>query len=867
MLLKNLNYSKMNKKNLLLIIALLFSLNSLTAKQVDIVTAENVAKNFYLTTAKGSSLGQSMVLSVAYESKSMLNHISSNEIPLFYIYNINQTEGYVIVTADDNIQPILGYSESSYFDANDIPINMAKWLENYKKEIEYIINTQAPANDEIETKWRTLKNGTYASSSRMIFVNPLLTTTWSQSPYYNSLCPGGSVTGCVATAMAQVMKYWNHPAQGSGFHSYNENDYGTLSASFGGTTYNWSNMPNAVNSNNTAVATLMYHCGVSVDMNYSPQVSGAWVANVYNPNNAATSEYALETYFNYSTALQGVLRSSYSEANWINLMKTELNAGRPILHAGFGTGGGHAFVCDGFDNNDYFHFNWGWGGNSDGYFWNNALNPGSLGTGGGSGGYNTGQHIIIGIQPAGGSGNATNIAMYSNITINPNPIIYGQSITVNADIINNGNATLFGEVTAALFDANYNFVEFAQTLNLTNGLPANNHYIGGITFSSTGLNATPGNYYIAIYVKPTGGSWQQVNNGSYQSIIPITINGANNNIKMYGSIAVSPTPVVENQALSIWLDVTNYGAAFNGKMSVDLHDIDGNWIQTINEKTNLSLSNNNHYINGLTFASSGLNVVPGTYLAAAWEQETGGSWQLIEGTANYPNPISITIVQTPLQADIYENNNTQSNAYNLPISFAGNSANKMTPGSNTHVGTDVDFYKIQLPVGYNYVINSRLHDSYDSGNGQTYTNDVLWSYNTGSGWSATYDDVLTTGNIVVNGGNTIYFQVAPYFQGNTGTYLFDINLTRTPTTITETALENNAITLFPNPANDLINLSFTNDMTIKTINIYNISGQQVLSETNKKQSAVYVGDLPNGAYLISVITNEGIWNGKVLINH
>jgi hypothetical protein len=860
----------MKKGNLLLILVLLFSLNSILARQVDITTAENVAKNFYLTTSKGSSLGQSMVLSIAYEKQSILNNISSDEIPLFYIYNVNQTEGYVIVTADDNVTPILGYSESNYFDPNNIPINMVKWLESYKKEIENVIKNEIQANNEIEMKWRTLKDGTFATPSRTVAVSPLLTTTWNQSPYYNSSCPGGSVTGCVATAMAQVMKYWNHPVQGSGFHSYNEDDYGTLSANFGGTTYNWSSMPNAVNSNNTAVATLMYHCGVSVDMNYSPQSSGAYVISAATPVTHC-SEYALETYFDYSTGLEGVLRSNYTEANWINLMKAELNAGRPILHAGFGSGGGHAFVCDGYDVNDYFHFNWGWGGISDGYFWNSALNPGSLGTGGGSGGYNTDQQIIIGVEPAnnggGGGGNATDIAMYSNITINPNPIIYGQSVTVNANITNNGSSTFYGEVGAALFDANYNFVEFVETLNITNGLPPTYAFINPLTFSNTGLNATPGNYYIAIYVKPTGGNWQQANGGSYQSIVPITINGANNDIKMYGNMTVTPTPIVENQALSIWFDVANYGADFNGKMSVALYDIDGNWLETIDEKTNLSLSNNSHYTNGLTYTSSGLNVASGTYLVAAWEQETGGNWALIEGTPDYPNPITVTVTSAGLQADVYENNNTQSNAYNLPVSFNGNTASLLTNGSNTHLGSDVDFYKVQLPVGYNYTINARLHDSYNSGNGQTYTNDVLWSYSKGSDWSGTYDDVLTTGNIVVNGGNTVYFQVAPYFQGNTGTYLFDINLTRTPATNTETTLENNTITLFPNPVNDLINLSFTNDMIIETINIYNISGQQVLSETNKNQSTVYVGDLPNGAYLVSVITDKGVWNGKILINH
>ena len=189
------------------------------------------------------------------------------------------------------------------------------------------------------------------------------------------------------------MKYWEYPSQGIGFHSYNEDDYGTLSANFASTTYNWAAMPNNVTSSNNAVATLMYHCGVSVDMNYGVGGSSAQTLDVAN---------ALINYFGYSPQIEGLYKTNYSNVQWINLLKTDLDNNRPIQYAGSGNGGGHSFVCDGYDNNDWFHFNWGWGGSSDGYFDLDYLNPGSLGTGGGTGGFNTNQRAIIGIQPPSG---------------------------------------------------------------------------------------------------------------------------------------------------------------------------------------------------------------------------------------------------------------------------------------------------------------------------------------------------------------------------------------------------------------------------------------------------------------------------------
>lgn len=210
------------------------------------------------------------------------------------------------------------------------------------------------------------------------------------------------MTGCVATAMAQVMRYWKYPATGQGSHSYicepNGGQSFTESMDFSTITFDWDNMLPVYTSGNyndtqaDAVAQLMHACGVSVDMTYTPVESGAqssWVGN------------ALRNYFKYDSSLSYAVRGLFSNAEWEQFIYNELAASRPVQVNGRGSGGGHAFVCDGYQGDHYFHFNWGWGGSSDGYFMFSALNPGSLGIGGGSGGFNYDQSATYNIFPPG----------------------------------------------------------------------------------------------------------------------------------------------------------------------------------------------------------------------------------------------------------------------------------------------------------------------------------------------------------------------------------------------------------------------------------------------------------------------------------
>lgn len=282
----------------------------------------------------------------------------------------------------------------SKFQEDEIPPALQDLLNHYSEQINYLIESKTE-NFENKQLWNNLidyeSNSTnnsdisYSTSSTTD-VNPLISTKWGQGNPYNALCPANTLVGCGAVAMAQVMKYWNHPNTGSGSHSYYHSTYGTLSANFGATTYNWGSMPNSISSINTAIATLMYHCGVSVDMDYGVSSSSSSPSNLDN---------ALINYFKYSQSASWKWVSNYSSDGWKTLLRNELNNSRPIIIAGYtSSGGGHGFACDG-SSGDYFHINWGWAGYADGYYSMYNLNPAGKN-------YSYDQYALVGIKPASG---------------------------------------------------------------------------------------------------------------------------------------------------------------------------------------------------------------------------------------------------------------------------------------------------------------------------------------------------------------------------------------------------------------------------------------------------------------------------------
>ncbi|OFX18513.1 MAG: hypothetical protein A2041_15365 [Bacteroidetes bacterium GWA2_31_9b] len=312
-----------------------------------------------------------------------------NEETSFYIFTFEKG-GFVIVSADDLAYPVLGYSTTSFATENIENPSTLMYLEKFKKQIDQA-KKQKSTSIEIQKLWIDYKNGIFPKSTKA--VAPLLTTIWNQSPYYNQLCPAGTPSGCVATAMSQIMNYHGWPESGNGWHRYIPSDhptYGEQFAGFDSTTYDWANMPDDVvpassDVEKLAVATLMYHAGISVEMNYDPLGSGAQSPDVL---------FALTSYFKYDpTTIQMYDFDVTNTTEWLTLAKSELDNSRPIYYdGGSESDGGHAWVCDGYDASNNLHINWGWGGYYNGYFAANAMEPNSYS-------FSEYNSMIIGIQP------------------------------------------------------------------------------------------------------------------------------------------------------------------------------------------------------------------------------------------------------------------------------------------------------------------------------------------------------------------------------------------------------------------------------------------------------------------------------------
>ena len=335
------------------LLLILLSFNYLFAKSVDESTARKVGKSFAQTTLKATSNAEEMQLVMATES--------------YYVYNFGES-GFVIVSADDRFRPIVGYSDEGPFDVVNPSPEAMFYLD---KIAEARASHNAVLFDNTAEEWRSvLTSGKLLSRNRGRGVDVLCSTRWNQNSPYNLYAPeagsgpgGRCYAGCVATAMSQVMKYWDHPQQGTGSHSYYCQGYGTLSANFGNTIYEWDNMPDKLSGASQeqieAVALLMYHCAVAVDMMFSPTGSGAYSWDVPD---------VIKQYFSYSNNANIKGRDEYSLTTWQNMLKEQFDLGWPVYYSGYSDSGGHAFVCDGYDDEDLFHFNWGWGGSNDGWF-------------------------------------------------------------------------------------------------------------------------------------------------------------------------------------------------------------------------------------------------------------------------------------------------------------------------------------------------------------------------------------------------------------------------------------------------------------------------------------------------------------------
>lgn len=361
--------------NAFLVLLLVAVMGHAVAHPVDVSTARVAAFRFWNANT-----------AMAVRDVEALQHVASFSAGAeAALYVFNTSSGFVIVAADDCAIPILGYGEGGCYDAAVMPAPMLSYLQNYAEQIQSARDHRLAADALTAAQWNNvMTTGLMGTDRDQTVVEPLLRSRWNQNKYYNRFCPdapGGpnnhAYAGCVATAMAQVMRYWGWPEMGNGYHAYTPSGFPTQSVDFGATTYQWDQMLDELKndpdiSEIRPVATLIWHCGVSVDMQYGAAGSGADMGD---------APYAFVNYFRYDEDMEHIFKNDdeevfYSDEEWLAMVKNCLDQGRPLMYGGVdeSMNFAHAFVCDGYDANGFLHFNWGWSGEWNDYYAIGALN-------------------------------------------------------------------------------------------------------------------------------------------------------------------------------------------------------------------------------------------------------------------------------------------------------------------------------------------------------------------------------------------------------------------------------------------------------------------------------------------------------------
>ena len=462
----------------LLVLLLALGYSPLQAKRITQWQAQQQAYSFW---------GKQMPQKAKAKSRTATTASPSDA---YYVFN-NDAGGFVIIAGDDAVTPVLGYTSTGSFDAENLPDGLKDLLKSYERQIaalgdNYVANQTA---------------------TRAAFTGEKLlkTAEWNQMAPFNKYTPNNYVTGCVATAGAIVMKHHGYPAKGTGSHSYTLNGK-TLSANFEHT-YDWASMPAKYDGTNDAafdgVARLMADLGVAVEMQYDKDGSGAYIGNLVT---------ALQKYYGYSKLSHLMAIEDVGAEAWNGRLREEIDANRPVLYAASDPArGGHAFVIDGYKD-ESFSVNWGWGGYCDGFYKIGALNPESVGKPTGDK-YNVGQSAVFGMQPSDGTekvsgmGFLTNVGELQMLNMNITDVKKGQNgVIFSAPIGNTGDQPYTGEAAVALMNAKGEMREIVSSSSQTFNNLSSGPYYPSLSFSFVStVDAEPGDY-LAIVAKEKGSS-------------------------------------------------------------------------------------------------------------------------------------------------------------------------------------------------------------------------------------------------------------------------------------------------------------------------------------------------------------------------
>ena len=833
------------KKITLFTLTVFFFVFSVFAKQRNQDEAIKLAGSF-LQKQQNSGLRAPISLSslnLIYTGKSEIK--SSKDSPNFYVYNIGEDKGFVIISGDDRAKTVLGYADSGSFDYNSAPENFKNWLNFYKRELDVL-----KASPEKSLPQYLEPAALQKSKTNTNVVAPILGgIKWNQGAPYNDLCPllppaftSRAATGCVATAMAQVMKYYEWPATtGTGTNSYTSATHGfSLSADFGATTYDWANMTDTYGSSSTqpqkdAVATLMYHCGIATNMNYD--------ASSGTSTNALA--YAFKTFFGYDTNIQQNMRDFYTRAEWVNILKSEINASRPVFYSGSSSSVGHLFVCDGYDANDLFHFNWGWGGLSNGFFEITALNPGDVGIGGGNGsGFNTGQDILIGVQKP-------------NPAAVPSYVLYMESLmessvptttrTGTFDINRNGYYNYGMNTFEGLHGlALYNTSGLVQVLE-TGSISLQSYYGWG-THTAYGVSipeSVPNGIYklYSIYKGTSESDWT-ITRGKVGTPNYLTVTLSSTEIQITSDNSVYPQLTLnslsvtgnlyQNKTGRFNVNITNTGGEYNSNLIVYLQSTSN---PAINQQVSVNPANitTNETVN---FNYSGnITVAPGEYHLAIFADPDNDP-------ATNPYQILLPAIVVNVNA---EPTGEPILSLNQIISFP----------DNNNVPKNNAVLTARITNSGGYFGNEMIAFIFPPGGGGSLGYIGFQNMIIDAGETATVtfsDDIdLAVGNYKIN----VYYSNGSDWVDLTPNEYNYINFTLTNPVYTSTVINSiEDLKTYPNPATD--NVSFNSEHLIQSVKILDLSGRVVLMlNPNKKGNILIpVNNLEKGVYILQAETAE-----------
>lgn len=508
---------------LLLLLCLAMGSNTAWAESISEGQARSIAEGFMASRQMSST---NMRLA---KKQSRLDAPLSTDKAAYYVFNsARHMGGYVIVAGDDRAPAVLGYSDKGTFDAQDVPKAMQALLNGYAEQIEAL---------ERGAKAVTLTSPGPA-------ISPLVTANWSQNAPYNIMLPiltngNQAVAGCVATAMAQLLYYWKHPAQITlAIPEYTSQSLNIYMPALEPVDFNWEAMQDTYLTNDTesdgaiAAARLTLYCAQSVQMDFLYGASGA---------NTTRLPKALSTYFGFKGSARCEYRENYSTHGWADLVYNELAEGRPVIYSGSKASGGHAFICDGYDGEGMFHINWGWNGMSNGYFLLNVLNPDAQGTGSANEayGYIYDQYIVCGIEPGEGGEEfaltAGNVVLNDAVTTRNNSTEEFKAI-VSGNFFNYTNQTINVSYGWGLYQENDLISVLSESYG--NQLPSGYYFPSYNETLNFGKNITSGTYRIVpIYSELFANNWRPCKGGEI-NFIEVTIDGNNCTVIGYGMVGV-----------------------------------------------------------------------------------------------------------------------------------------------------------------------------------------------------------------------------------------------------------------------------------------------------------------------------------------